>query len=82
MKKGLPSVRSLIIVGVSGAQFVKLAALLEPLELAATLRCLVEMFETDSLAHLCAHVLPVRMWGEQDIDRQQHRLHAFSRPPA
>src|SRR2546428_12412271 len=58
-------------VGIAGAQFIELATLLEPLELAATLSCLVETFQTDSLAHLRANVLAVRRWGEQDIDREQ-----------
>jgi hypothetical protein len=40
------------------------------------------MFETDSMTYLRAQVLAVRRRGEQDIDREQHRLHAFSRPPA
>src|ERR1700730_7396378 len=69
-------------VGISGAQLVQLPPLLQPLELATTLGRLVELLETDSLAHLRAHVLAVRGRSEQDIDRQQHRFHAFSRPPA
>jgi hypothetical protein len=57
-------------------------AFLKPLELAATLSRLMETFETDSLAHLGAHVVAICRRGEQDIDREQHCLHAFSRPPS
>ena len=57
-------------VSITGAQFIKLAAFLEPLELAATLRRLVEMRETDSSAHLGAHIVALRRRGEQDIDRE------------
>src|SRR6516225_44626 len=69
-------------VDIAGAQFIKLAALLEPLELAATLRRLLELVEADSLAYPRSHILAVRRRGEQDIDREQHRLHAFARSPA
>jgi hypothetical protein len=57
-------------VDIAGAQFIKLATLLEPLELTATLRRLLELFEAEALAHLRTHVLAVHWRGEQDIDCQ------------
>jgi hypothetical protein len=58
------------------------AALFEPLKLAATLRRFLELLEIDSLAYLHTHIVAVRRRGEQDIDRQQHCLDTVARPSA